>query len=524
VARGTAAPLPSPRDGAHDDLRRHAGLAAALALTAAGAPGAGAAPAAAPRPNVVFILADDLGYGDLGAYGGADVATPNLDRLAREGVRFTDFYAAANTCTPSRAALLTGRYPPRSGVNAVLLHDAPDGLPPEEVTVAELLRDAGYETAMVGKWHLGNTPEFMPLRHGFGEFFGVPHSNDQKNFFLWEGERPIRERVDQTRLLRRYTDRALDFVARAAERDRPFFLYLAHSAPHVPLHPGEGFAGRSPRGSYGDVVEELDASVGEVLAALAAHGLDRETLVIFSSDNGPWLAMRGAGGSAGNLRGGKTATFEGGQRVPLLARWPAVIAPGTEVRDPATMMDWLPTLAELAGAPLPGDRIIDGRTLAGVLRGTGAREATPFFFLRLRLPFGDQRHAIGAVRDGRWKLHLAHRGFYPELLEPLILAESYSYGRLLFDLEADPGETRDLAGEHPDVAARLEREIAAFDASLGEAPPPLRIAAEPADAGGWENIWRAGAIFAALALGAIALALWLALRAVRFVRRRAARR
>lgn len=483
----------------------------------------GQAASAAPRPNVVFVLADDLGYGDLSSYGARDLATPNIDRLASEGVRFREFYAAANTCSPSRAALLTGRYPPRSGVNAVLFHDTPEGLPAAELTLAELLRDAGYRTAMVGKWHLGNTEEFMPLSHGFDEFFGVAHSNDQKNFFVYDGRRRIPEPVDQARLMRRYTDRALDFLERAARGSEPFFLYLAPNAPHIPLYPAADFAGRSQRGRYGDVVEELDAALGELLAKLAQLGLDRETLVVFTSDNGPWLAMRDWGGSAGGLRGGKTSTFEGGQRVPALARWPGAVPAGLEVGGVATMMDWLPTLAELAGAPLPEGRVIDGRSLAAVLRSSGEREATPFFYLRLRSPLGDQRHSIGAVRDGRFKLKLPQRG-YPRLLEPLARAELYRHGLLLFDLEADPGERRNVAADHPEVVARLEQEIERFEASLAPAVP-VRVAAAPQDHLGWEKLWRGVAAAAAVAfaaLAAVVLALWLLVRTLR--RRGGARR
>ena len=339
-------------------------LAVAGTVLASSAPGA----AAAPRPNIVFILADDLGYGDLSSYGATDIDTPNLDRLAREGVRFTQFYSAANTCSPSRAALMTGRYPPRSGVNAVLFHDTPEGLPQSELTIPELLRDAGYRTAMIGKWHLGNTDEFMPWNHGFDEFFGVPHSNDEKNFFLFDNRHRLPETVDQTQLIRRYTDRALEFLGRAVRPNEPFFLYLAYNAPHVPLYPSAGFSGRSRHGTYGDVVEELDASVGEVLRKLVHLGIDRETLVIFTSDNGPWLAMHDWGGSAGILRGGKTSTFEGGHRVPAMARWPGAVPPGEEARGVANMMDWLPTLIELAGARLPEDRPLDGRSLVDVLR------------------------------------------------------------------------------------------------------------------------------------------------------------
>jgi arylsulfatase A len=473
----------------------------------------------APRPNVVFILADDLGYGDLGSYGATDVATPHIDRLAREGVRFTDFYSAGNTCSPSRAALLTGRYPPRSGVNAVLLHDTPEGLPESEITLAELLRDAGYFTGMVGKWHLGGMDPFMPWSHGFDEFFGVPYSNDEKNFFVYDGRERIAEPVDATLLMRRYTDRALDFLSRAAEQDRPFFLYFAHNAPHVPLDPSPGFAGRSRRGTYGDMVEELDASVGEVLDRLVALGLDRETLVVFSSDNGPWRAMRDWGGSAGALRGGKAGTFEGGHRVPALARWPGRIPPAAEARGIATMMDWFPTLAEWAGGRLPGDRIIDGRSLVRVLEGTGEREATPFFYLKLRVPFApDQHHAVGAVRAGRWKLKLSERG-YPALLEPWVRLEFQRHGLLLFDLEADRGEQHDVAAEHPDVVAQLRQEIDRFEASVRD-EKPVRIAAADRDPRGWERLWRGVGILAASGLAALVAASVAVFVAIRWLTRR----
>ena len=473
-----------------------------------------------PRPNVVFLLADDLGYGDLSSYGATDVATPNIDRLAREGVRFTDFYAAANTCSPSRAALMTGRYPPRSGVNAVLFHDTPEGLPANELTIPELLRAVGYHTAMVGKWHLGNTDEFMPLNHGFDEFFGVAHSNDEKNFFVYDGRHRIPEKVDQSRLIRRYTDRALEYLDRTAHGGTPFFLYLAYNAPHVPLYASTDFAGRSRRGTYGDVVQELDASVGEILAKLAALGIERDTLVIFSSDNGPWLAMRDWGGSAGALRGGKTSTFEGGHRVPALARWPTHIPPGREARGMATMMDWLPTFAELGGARMPDDRVIDGRSLTAVLQATGERDATPFIYLRLRLPGGDQHHAVGAVRDGRWKLNLPQWG-YPPLLEGILKTELYWHRQMLIDLETDPGEQHDVSADHPDVVARLSKDIDSFEASLPIEKPVL-ISAAPEDHTGWGNIWRAMAIVGVLVFGSIGLFVFLLWRVIRRLSRRPA--
>jgi arylsulfatase A-like enzyme len=261
------------------------------------------------------------------------------------------------------------------------------------------------------------------------------------------------------------------------------------------------------------VVQELDASVGEILAKLVELGIERDTLVIFTSDNGPWLAMRDWGGSAGGLRGGKTGTFEGGHRVPALARWPGRIAAGVQVRSVANMMDWLPTLVELAGARLPDDRVIDGRSLAALLQGTGERETSPFFYLRVRLPTGDQHHAIGAVRLGRWKLKLPQRG-YPRLLEPLARTELYRHGLLLFDLEADPGEQDDVAAEHPEVVASLSKEIENFEASLSPAVPVL-VSAAPYDHTGWGNLWFGVGAAAAVAFGSLAILLVIAVAAVR---------
>jgi arylsulfatase len=373
---------------------------------------------------------------------------------------------------------------------------------------------------MIGKWHLGSTDEFMPWNHGFDEFFGVPYSNDEKNFFVWDGRRRLPEAVDHTQLTRRYTDRALAFLDRVAQEERPFFLYFAPNAPHVPLDPGAGFAGRSRRGTYGDVVQELDAAVGELLDRLAALGVDDRTLVVFSSDNGPWRAMRDWGGSAGDLRGGKTGTFEGGHRVPALARWPGTIPPAREARALADMMDWLPTLAELAGASVPADRIVDGRSLTAVLRGTGEREATPFFYLSLRVPLlGAERHAVGAVRDGRWKLKLPKRG-YPAFLEPWVRLEFDRHGLLLFDLEADRSEQHDVSAQHPDVVARLRAEIERFEAAGGFAERPVRIDAAPRDSRGWDRLGHDVAILFGVAFAAAASILFAAI----FVVRRAVRR
>ena len=308
----------------------------------------GAAAEQAPRPHIVFILADDLGYGDLSSFGATDIRTTNIDRLAHEGMRFTAHYAAANTCSPSRASLLTGRYPPRTRVNAVLAYDTVEGLPREEITIAELLRDAGYRTAMVGKWHLGQVEAFMPWHQGFEAFFGVATSNDDYNFYFYESQgtdyRRLPAAIDQSTLTQQYTARALQFIEVHAREAHPFFLYIAHTAVHIPLHPAPAFVGKSARGTFGDVVLELDDAVGQVLAQLQALGIDANTLVVFSSDNGAWRTMRAHGGSNGVLREGKLTAFEGGHRVPALARWPGHIPPGIAHHQVVTMMDWFPTL------------------------------------------------------------------------------------------------------------------------------------------------------------------------------------
>jgi arylsulfatase A-like enzyme len=501
---------------------RVAGTLAGCLIVAVVAAASFAAPP--PRPNVILILADDLGYGDLSSYGATDIATPNIDRIANEGIRFTDYYAPANVCSPSRAAMLTGRYPFRSGVNGVLFHDTPDGLPLEEITIAEALRDAGYRTGLVGKWHLGPSEAFMPLQQGFDVFFGVPHSNDEKNFFVWDGPRRIPEPVDQSALMRRYTDRALEFL-RGAGDGKPFFLYFAPNIPHVPLYPSKAFAGRSKRGTYGDVVQELDASVGELLAEVAKLGLDDRTIVIFASDNGAWRAMRDWGGDNGGLREGKTTIFEGGQRVPAAVRWPGHVPPHATSSGVATGMDWFPTLVELGGASSPADRPIDGRSLVQVLTGTGEREATPFFYLSIRIPvIGQQGFAVGAVRDGPWKLVLPQNGWYPEVLEPLAKVGMYGHGRMLFDLAADRGEQHDVAAAHPDVVERLERLVATFTTQASPAPV-VRVDAAPHDHTGWGRMWRGVAEAAAVGLLvplALVLAIAWALRRAIRARRRSA--
>jgi arylsulfatase A-like enzyme len=405
------------------------------------------------------VFADDLGYGDLGAYGAPRIRTPHIDRLASEGVRFTDFYAAQAVCSASRAALLTGAYPNRIGILGALHPASTNGIADAETTLAEILKARGYATAIYGKWHLGHLPPFRPTRHGFDDYLGLPYSND-----MWPNHPTMRFPVlpmcsrdavltlnpDQSQITAEYARRALAFVE--ANRDRPFFVYLAHSMPHVPLFASARFRGRSRQGLYGDVVEEIDDSVGQVLAATRRLGLDRDTLVIFSSDNGPWLSYGDHAGSAGPLREGKGTAFEGGVRVPFLARWPGRIPKGAVVTEPAMTIDVLPTLARLASAPLP-PLPIDGRDVSPLLLGEpGARsphEALLFYY-------GAE---LRGIRGGRHKLVLPHRsqtldgppgsggkpGPYRDEAVPLAL----------YDLVADVGETTDVAPALPDVVARM---------------------------------------------------------------------
>jgi arylsulfatase len=434
-----------------------AATGAALATRATG--GALAAGATgAPRPNIVMLLADDLGYADLGCYGHPTIRTPNLDRMAREGMRFTQFYAPAPVCSPSRAALMTGRLPIRTGVIRVLFPRSSVALPDGERTIAQVLGEAGYETACIGKWHLGDRPEHLPTHRGFHFYFGIPYSNDMTKVSpygkpvdypplpLIRGDRPVEEEPDQSLLTRRFTEEAVAFIRRTAGR-KPFFLYLAYHAPHVPLAASQDFRGKSPRGLYGDVVEELDWSVGEVLRQLEASGLDRNTLVLFSSDNGPGLIRRTDAGNAGLLRDGKGTTWEGGMRAPLLARWPGVLPAARTTQAFGTLMDILPTCARLAGAAPPADRPLDGRDLTDVLRGQSeGREAELFYYVADRLQ---------AIRQGPWKLHIASNsvtGLQQKAWQPLSPP-------LLFHLLHDPSELFDVAAKNPDVVERLLKKI-----------------------------------------------------------------
>jgi arylsulfatase A len=422
-------------------------------------------PSAQRPPNFIVIFADDLGYADIGSFsdrtGAARPRTPNLDRMAAEGVRLTSFYAAQAVCSASRAALLTGSYANRVGINGALNHRATIGINANETTIAELLKTRGYATAIVGKWHLGHERPFLPMQNGFDEYLGLPYSNDmwprhptQKNFYpdlpLIDGNDVVKLDPDQTQLTTMYTERAVTFIER--NRSRPFFLYLAPAMPHVPLFVSDRFKGKSGQGLYGDVIEEIDWSVGQLLDAVKRAKLDANTLVVFTSDNGPWLSYGNHAGSRGRLREGKGTSFEGGTRVPFVARWPGRIPPGVAANLPAMTIDLLPTLARLADAAVPTDRIIDGRDIWPLLSNpasaTAPHDALYFYW-------GNELHAI---RSGRWKLHLPHP--YQSFDRAGADGAPGAYVRKeielsLFDLDKDPNESENVAAAHPDAVKHL---------------------------------------------------------------------
>ncbi|MBM3727518.1 MAG: sulfatase [Acidobacteria bacterium] len=441
-----------------------------------------AAPLLAQRrklPNIVLIYADDLGSGDLSCYGHPTIRTPNLDRLAADGIRFTQFYSAAPLCSPSRAALMTGRYPVRSGMNFVLFPDSTGGIPDSELTIAQLLKRSGYATHITGKWHLGHLPQYLPTKHGFDSYFGIPFSNDMSlktnvvydeinrrrgtpqraaaaldryrtlpGVPLMRDEEVLERDPDQTQITARYTEDATAFIRNAAREHKPFFLYLAHTMPHVPLFASERFRGKSKAGLYGDAVEELDWSVGEIRKTLSALKLEQDTLILFSSDNGAPIQLGDHGGSNGPLREGKATTWDGGYREPFIANWKGRIMPGQVSADVASTLDIFPTLARLAGASVPEALVLDGTDLAPLLWEGKPRPQRDFFYYHAG--------ALHGMRRGPWKLRLRNPN-QPETAE-------------LYHLEADYGERFNVAALHSDIVSQMRDAMATHSASFQKAP------------------------------------------------------
>lgn len=432
-------------------------------------------------PNVVIIFTDDQGYQDVGCYGSPDINTPNLDQMAAEGIRFTNFYVSQPVCSASRASLLTGCYANRMGIHGAYMPYVGKGLHPDEVTIAEMLKPLGYATAQFGKWHLGSEPEFLPTRQGFDEYFGIPFSNDmwpyhpsQGTVFdfgplpLVENETTIDTLEEQSMLTTWYTERAVDFIKR--KKDQPFFLYVPHSMPHVPLFVSDKFKDKSAAGLYSDVIEEIDWSVGQILAALKEHGLDENTLVIFTSDNGPWLSYGGHSGRALPLREGKGTAWEGGVRVPCIMRWPGKIPSAKVEAKPAMTIDVLPTIAAMTGANLP-IHPIDGKDMSGLLLGkenVAPHQSAYYFYYK-----SNELHAVMSG-DGRWKLYFPHR--YRSLNGrtgtddgiPIPYDQNDLTELELYDLFNDIGEERNVFAEHPEVVQRLEAYAEKARSELGD--------------------------------------------------------
>ena len=431
-------------------------------------------------PNIVLIFTDDQGYQDLSCYGSPTISTPNIDQMAKEGARFTNFYVSQPVCSASRASLLTGCYANRVGVSGAFSPYVGKGLHPDEETIAEILKPLGYATAIYGKWHLGSEPELLPTRQGFDEYFGIPYSNDMWPFHPWQGsvfnfpvlplienEKVIDTLEDQSMITTQYTERAVNFIEK--NKDQPFFLYVPHSMPHVPLFVSDKFKGKSKGGLYGDVIEEIDWSTGEILKTLKKHNLDENTLVIFTSDNGPWLSYGGRSGVALPLREGKGTALEGGVRVPCVMRWPKEIPAGQTIDNPAMTIDVLPTIAKITGAKLPTKKI-DGRDMTYLMEGKTAEsphhDAYYFYYKQNEL------HGI-LSGDGRWKLYLPHQ--YRSLNGRVgmdnglpIDYDQNKIGQELYDLKNDISETKDVAAKHPEIVAGLLKHAEAARQELGD--------------------------------------------------------
>jgi len=433
---------------------------------------------AVEKPNVVVIFTDDQGFGDVGAYGQPNFKTPNLDRMAAEGMKFTDFYVAQAVCSASRTALLTGCYPNRVGVLGALGPGSQHGINADDILISEVCKAQGYATAIYGKWHLGHHPQFLPMQHGFDDYFGLPYSNDMWPFHPTAGDRfpdlPLIEKneiinpkvtgKEQAQLTTWYTERAVEFITE--HKDEPFFVYVPHSMPHVPLYVSDKFQGKSQQGLYGDVIMEIDWSVGQILDTLENLNLGEKTLVIFTCDNGPWLSYGNHAGSAGPLREGKGTAWDGGQREPCIMRWPGKIPAGSVCHEVASTIDILPTVAHLTGYQLPDDYILDGKNIWPLMSGReGAKSPHEAFYFY----WGSGLHA---VRSGDWKLHLPHA--YRSLTgRPGRDGVPGGYSQqktdlALYNLREDVGEKHNVIEEYPDVVERLMKHVEAARADLGD--------------------------------------------------------
>lgn len=412
-------------------------------------------------PNFIIIFCDDLGYGDLGCFGNELIRTPHLDQMAADGMKLTSLYSVSPVCSPSRAGLMTGRYPIRMGIHHVFFPESWTGMAPEEVTIAEYLQQQGYTNGCFGKWHLGHHRQYLPLQQGFDEYFGIPYSNDMEAVVYLEGNEVVSHEVDQKQTTKTYTERAVDFIDR--HQSEPFFLYVPHSMPHVPLYASESFDGNSKRGLYGDVIEEIDWSVGQILEKLEETGIVENTMVVFTSDNGPWLVFGPDGGSAGPLREGKQFTFEGGMRVPGIVQWKGTIEAGSESNELVTMMDWLPTMKTLAGDTSALEQVVDGQDISLLLLEQellGERELAYYYSGELR-----------AYRVGNWKLKLPYPGNDPAPWRSGVAA----HDTLLIDLTYDIGERLNLLNDHPEKKAEILTRMKAFEQHLGPIPPALKV-------------------------------------------------
>ena len=424
-------------------------------------------------PNFIVIFTDDQGYEDIGCFGSPKIKTPHLDKLAAEGRKFTSFYSANSVCSPSRAALMTGCYPTRVSVPGVLFPRHKEGLNPDEITIAEVLKTKGYATSCIGKWHIGHKPKFLPTRQGFDSYYGIPYSNDmtidpeaklaadinlregftldriknekpKKNLVpLMRNEEVIEYPCDQTTLTKRYTEEAVKFIEK--NEDKPFFLYLPHTMPHIPLFASKKFKGKSDRGPYGDTIEEIDWSVGEIMKALRKNNLDENTLVIYTSDNGPWKLKEGRGGSAHPLRGYKFQTYEGGMRVPCIMSWKGKIPSGTVCDEIGATIDLLPTFANLVGAKIPDDRIIDGKNIWPIISGEkGARSPHDIYYYY-------KGNRLESARQGKWKVRRS--GKKSQTVE-------------LYDLDNDITESKNLSQKNPELIQTILKKMDKFDKDL----------------------------------------------------------